>query len=49
MPTDATGEGGPGRTVWVLGDQLNRDLGALRDARPDRDRVLIVQSAAKLA
>ncbi len=46
---DATSEGGPSRTVWVLGDQLHRDLGALRDARPGRDRVLVVHSGAKLA
>ena len=36
-------------TVWVLGDQLNRHFGALRDARTDRTRVLLVESAAKLA
>jgi len=36
-------------TVWVLGDQLGRSLGALRDATPDTHRVLIVESVAKLA
>jgi deoxyribodipyrimidine photolyase-related protein len=36
-------------TVWVLGDQLNRDLGALRGATPGRARVLLVESTAKLA
>jgi deoxyribodipyrimidine photolyase-related protein len=36
-------------TVWVLGDQLNRSLGALRTATPGRTRVLLVESAAKLA
>ncbi len=36
------------RTVWVLGDQLNRELGALREATPDSHRVLIVESTAKL-
>ncbi len=36
------------RTVWVLGDQLNRSIGALADADPDRDRVLLVESHAKL-
>jgi deoxyribodipyrimidine photolyase-related protein len=36
-------------TIWVLGDQCNRQLGALRDARPGHQRVLIVESAAKLA
>jgi deoxyribodipyrimidine photolyase-related protein len=35
------------RTVWVLGDQLNRSIGALADADPDADRVLLVESAAK--
>lgn len=34
-------------TVWVLGDQLNRSLGALRDAEPGSTRVLMVESAAK--
>ncbi|MDA0371797.1 MAG: cryptochrome/photolyase family protein [Actinomycetota bacterium] len=36
-------------TVWVLGDQLGRSLGALRDATPDTHRILIVESVAKLA
>lgn len=40
MPTE--------RTIWVFGDQLNRALGALRDADPARDRVLLVESRAKL-
>ncbi len=35
-------------TVWVLGDQLNRDLGALGAADPRRHRVLMVESRAKL-
>ncbi len=35
-------------TVWVLGDQLNRRLGALADADPSTHRVLIVESTAKL-
>ncbi len=35
-------------TVWVLGDQLNRELGALRDATPSSHRVLVVESTAKL-
>ena len=39
---------GPRRTVWVLGDQLNRELGALREATPDSHRVLLVESTAKL-
>ncbi len=36
-------------TIWVLGDQLNRNLGALADARPGRDRVLMIHSHAKQA
>ncbi|MEQ9161186.1 MAG: cryptochrome/photolyase family protein, partial [Ilumatobacter fluminis] len=39
----------PVQTVWVLGDQLNRDIGALRDADPETHRVLLVESTAKLA
>jgi deoxyribodipyrimidine photolyase-related protein len=35
-------------TIWVLGDQLNRQLGALRDATPSSHRVLLVESTAKL-
>jgi deoxyribodipyrimidine photolyase-related protein len=42
-PTDAR------PTVWVLGDQLNRGLGALRDATADSHRILMVESNAKLA
>lgn len=30
-------------TVWVLGDQLDRSLGALAAARPDTHRVLLVE------
>jgi deoxyribodipyrimidine photolyase-related protein len=36
-------------TIWVLGDQLNRNLGALANANPDGDRVLLIHSQAKLA
>lgn len=36
-------------TVWVLGDQLNRKLGALQGATPDSARVLMIESAAKVA
>jgi len=36
-------------TVWVLGDQLNRSLGALRTADPSTHRILLVESSAKLA
>jgi len=35
-------------TVWVLGDQLNRELGALADASPHTHRVLLVESLTKL-
>lgn len=31
-------------TVVVFGDQLNRDIGALADADPDADRILLVES-----
>ena len=37
------------RTVWVLGDQLNRSIGALAEADPASDRILLVESAAKLS
>lgn len=37
------------QTVWVLGDQLNRSIGALAGADPSTHRVLLVESAAKLA
>ena len=36
-------------TVWVLGDQLHRGLGALGDAHPGTHRVLLVESTAKLS
>lgn len=39
---------GPRTTVWVLGDQLNRQLGALGAADPRRHRVLLVESRSKL-
>ena len=35
-------------TVWVWGDQLNRDLAHLRDADPSSTRVLLVVSTDKL-
>ncbi|MEZ5297003.1 MAG: cryptochrome/photolyase family protein [Ilumatobacteraceae bacterium] len=37
------------QTVWVLGDQLNRSIGAMRDAEPGTHRVLLVESTAKLS
>ena len=36
-------------TVWVLGDQLHRGIGALASATPDTHRVLVVESLGKLA
>lgn len=36
-------------TVWVLGDQLSRSLGALASAHPNTHRVLIVESHSKLS
>ncbi|MEY4950217.1 MAG: hypothetical protein RL698_2428, partial [Pseudomonadota bacterium] len=36
-------------TVWVFGDQLNRQIGALRDAQPNTHRILMVESHAKIA
>jgi deoxyribodipyrimidine photolyase-related protein len=36
-------------TVWVFGDQLNRGIGALATARPDRDRILLVESTEHCA
>jgi deoxyribodipyrimidine photolyase-related protein len=35
--------------VWVLGDQLNRGIGALREATAESHRILMVESSAKLA
>ena len=35
-------------TVWVLGDQLSRDIGALRGKAPNSCRVLFVESRAML-
>lgn len=32
------------KTVWVLGDQLNREVGALQESTPDQARVLMVES-----
>jgi deoxyribodipyrimidine photolyase-related protein len=37
------------RTVWVLGDQLNRDIASLRGRNPGDTRVLLVESEALLA
>lgn len=35
-------------TVWVLGDQLDRNLGALGRVAPGEARVLVIESQAKL-
>ena len=35
-------------TVWVLGDQLNREIGALGAAEPRSDQVLMIESQATL-
>ena len=37
-----------GRTVWVFGDQLSRDVGPLSRALPGSDRILMVESVAKI-
>ena len=36
------------KSVWVFGDQLNRSIGALADARPGRDRILMVEARDKI-
>ncbi|MEL6892288.1 MAG: cryptochrome/photolyase family protein [Actinomycetota bacterium] len=35
-------------TIWVLGDQLHRRLGAMADASPATHRILLVESVGKL-
>jgi deoxyribodipyrimidine photolyase-related protein len=37
------------QTVWVMGDQLNRQIGALKDAHPDTHQVVIVESQGKIS
>ncbi|MFM9121324.1 MAG: cryptochrome/photolyase family protein, partial [Actinomycetota bacterium] len=37
------------QTVWVFGDQLNRKIGALAMAKPETHRILIIESAGKIA
>ena len=37
-----------GTTVWVLGDQLNRAIGALGETQPGDARVLMIESAAMI-
>ena len=36
-------------TVWVFGDQLNRRIGALRDARPETHRILVIEATDKIS
>ncbi|MFM8906155.1 MAG: cryptochrome/photolyase family protein, partial [Actinomycetota bacterium] len=36
-------------TVWVFGDQLNRRIGALSQARPQTHRVLLITAVDKIA
>jgi len=36
------------KTIWVMGDQLNRNIGALDAANPDTARVLLVESRAMI-
>jgi deoxyribodipyrimidine photolyase-related protein len=36
-------------TVWILGDQLHPDVSSLAGRTPDDTRILLVESAAKLA
>jgi deoxyribodipyrimidine photolyase-related protein len=43
-----TGPTGGRRTIWVLGDQLHPHLGVMASADPSRDRILLVESEAKL-
>ena len=35
--------------MWVFGDQLNRQIGALRDAQPKSHQILIIESHSKIA
>ena len=37
------------QAVWVFGDQLNRNIGALQAAQPNTHRVLIIESSDKIA
>lgn len=36
-------------SVWILGDQLHRDIATLRDAEPGRTRILFVECDGKIA
>ncbi len=48
-PADRSDDDQAMKTVWVLGDQMNRRIGAMADADPATHRVLLVESTAKLA
>ena len=37
------------QTVWVMGDQLNRQIGALKEAHPETHQILIVESRGKIS
>ncbi len=37
------------KTIWVLGDQLNRRIGALAEAEPGEARVLLVESESMIS
>jgi deoxyribodipyrimidine photolyase-related protein len=37
------------KTVWVFGDQLNRQISALRDAQPETHQILMVESRRKIS
>ena len=37
------------QTIWVMGDQLNRQIGALKDARSETHRVLMIESHGKIS
>ena len=37
------------RTIWVFGDQLNMEIGALKGASPQTHRVLMIESSSKIA
>ena len=36
------------KTIWILGDQLNREFAAITQATPQSHRILMVESSAKV-
>ena len=36
------------QTIWVFGDQLNKEIGALAGARPEHDMILMIESESML-